>query len=201
MTLLPKTWVLTVDRHIARFEVTAKHLDELGVNWHRFDGYDNERCKLSPVMTFDLDRAGERIGSKHIAATLSHMAIWYVQLYQPDDSFIVYEYDVELAPDWRTQFNRAMKVMPDDWDVIMLGSGCRAGRETKHIAENVYEIKYPLAGHAIMYRKKALPVLIREHQRIYQPLDIAMFMQSFPLLRVYTIVEPIANQRGTPLPR
>lgn len=197
---LPKTWVLTIERQIARFDITAKHLDEMGVRWERFNGYDNLRTRLSPLQTFDLDRVGERIGPKHIAATLSHMAIWYVQLYQPDDSFIVYEYDVELVPDWREQFERAMSVMPDDWDVAFLGSGCRTGRETKHIAENVYEIRYPLAGHALMYRKKALPTLIREHQRISMPLDIAMYHQSFPMLRVYTVVEPIALQRGTPLP-
>lgn len=197
---LPKTWVLTVERPIARFDATAKHLDERGIDWQRFDGFDNERCQLSPVLTFDLDRVGERIGKKHIAATLSHMAIWYVMLYQPDDSFIVYEYDVELVPEFQEQFDRAMSVMPEDWDVIFLGSGCRTGRETIHIAENVYEIKYPLAGHGMMYRKKALPTLIREQQSIYQPLDIALFYQAFPLLRVYTIVEPIVNQRGTPLP-
>lgn len=197
---LPKVWVLTVDRKIARFDVTIKHLNEQGIKWELFLGFDNERTKLTPVMTFDLDRAGERIGPKHIAATLSHMAIWYVQLYQPDDSFIVFEYDVELVSDWRSCYEEAMSVMPDDWDVVMLGSGCREGRETRHVAMNVYEVKYPLAGHAIMYRKKALPLLIREHQRIYQPLDIAMFFQSFPQLRVYTVVPPIANQRGTPLP-
>lgn len=197
---LPKTWVLTVERQIARFDVTAQHLTERGIEWERFNGFDNEKCELSPIRTFDMDRAGERIGKKHIAATLSHMAIWYVMLYQPDDSFIVYEYDVELVPDFQEQFDRAMSVMPEDWDVIMLGSACRTGRETKHIAENVYEIKYPLAGHAMMYRKKALPTLIREHQAIYQPLDIALYTQAFPLLRVYTIVEPIAVQRGTPLP-
>lgn len=198
--MMPRTFVLTVDRQIQRFDVTAAHLDSLGVKWERFNGVDNTVCKLLPVDTFDLDRAGEKIGPKHIAATLSHYMIWKVMSYQPDDSFIVYEYDVGLVPDWQQQYDRAMSVMPDDWDVIFLGSGCRAGRETKHIAENVYEIKYPLAGHALMYRKKALPTLLREHQKISMPLDIAMFFQSFPKLRVYTIVNPIALQRGTPLP-
>lgn len=200
MIKLPRTWVLTVDRPIQRFDVTAKHLTKQGIEWERFLGFDNERTQLSPIQTFDLDRVGERIGKKHIAATLSHMAIWYVMLYQPDDLFWVLEYDVEMIPGWREQYEKAMSTMPEDWDVVMLGSGCRAGRETKHIAENVYEIKYPLAGHALMYRKKALWTLIKEHQHIYQPLDIAMYFQSFPKLRVYTIVEPIVNQRGTPLP-
>ena len=197
---LPRTFVLTVNRQIQRFDVTAKHLDDLGVKWERFNGFDNQLCRLLPVDTFDLDRAGEKIGSKHIAATLSHILIWKVMQYQPDDSFIVLEYDVEMGQDWENRFYANMEVMPDDWDVVFLGSCCCAGRETTHIDGDVYEVKYPLCGHALMYRKKALPVLLQEHQKICMPLDIALYYQSFPKLRVYTILPPIVNQRGTPLP-
>lgn len=196
---LPRTFVLTVDRPIARFDATAKHLDELGIAWERFDGFDNQLLKLSPIDTFDLDRAGERIGTKHVAASLSHYLLWKCMSMQPDDSFIVFEYDVELPPDFQDRFDAAMAVMPDDWQVIFLGSCCCAGRETKHVAGEVYEVKYPLCGHALMYRKSALPVLLKEHQRIYQPLDVALFFQSLPQLRAYTIMPPLVNQRGTPL--
>jgi hypothetical protein len=120
--------------------------------------------------------------------------------YQPDDSFIVLEYDVEMGANWLERFNTNMAVMPDDWDVIFLGSCCCKGRPTTHVDGDIYEIKYPLCGHAMMYRKKALPILLYEHQKICMPLDIALYHQSFPKLRVYTILPPIVNQRGTPLP-
>lgn len=197
---LPRTFVLTVDRPIQRFTDTAAHLNSLGIKWERFDGMDNILCRLAPVDTFDLDRVGERIGPKHIAATLSHYLVWKVMSYQDDDSFVVLEYDCRLVQDWQEQYNRAMSAVPDDWDVLMIGSCCTQGRESTHIHDNVYEVKYPLSGHAIQYRKKALPVLLREHQRIYQPLDIALFYQSFPKLRVYTVLPRIADQHGTPLP-
>lgn len=196
----PRTLVLTIDRPIQRFSETAAHLDSIGLKWERFDGIDNQLCRLSPIQTFDLDRAGERIGPKHIAATLSHWSIWKVMSYQPDESFWVLEYDVRLVPDWRQQYATAMAAMPDDWQVIFLGSCCCEGRETLHIKDNVYEVKYPLCGHAIMYRNTALPILLREHQRIYQPLDIALMFQSLPKLRTYTILPAIVTQAGTPLP-
>jgi GR25 family glycosyltransferase involved in LPS biosynthesis len=196
----PRTFVLTVDRPIARFDECAAHLDEQGIQWERFNGFDNQVCKLSPVKTFDFDRVGERIGPKHICATLSHYLVWQVMAYQSDDSFWLLEYDVRMMPDWRESYDTAMSVMPDDWDVVFLGSCCTAGRESRHIAGNVFEVKYPLCGHAIMYRRKALPVLLREHQDIYQPLDIAMMFQSLPKLRVYTILDPIVTQAGTYLP-
>lgn len=198
--MIPRTFVLTVDRPIKRFDDTAKHLDERGVKWERFNGIDNQLCRLMPMDTFDLDRVGEKIGPKHICATLSHYLVWHLMSYQQDEMFIVYEYDCRLPEDWQEQYNRAMSAVPDDWDILMLGSCCTQGRPTEHVHDNVYEVKYPLSGHAIQYRRKALPTLLREHQRIYQPLDIALFYNSFPKLRVYTVLPRIAEQHGTPLP-
>lgn len=194
---LPRTFVLTVDREIKRFNETAEHLNELGIPWERFDGIDNQLCRLNPVDTFDFDRTGDRIAPKHVAACLSHWTLWKVMSYLPENEFLVLEYDVRLADDWQEQYSRAMSVIPDDWDVLFLGSCCTAGRETTHIAENVYEVKYPLCGHAIAYRKPALSVLLREHQRIYAPLDIALYHGAFPKLRVYTVLPAIVHQHGT----
>lgn len=196
----PRTFVLTVNRRIACFDETAAHLDSIGLKWERFDGMDNQLCRLNPVDTFDLDRAGERIGPKHIAATLSHYMMWKVMLYAPEDVFWALEYDVEFVADWEHQYREAMSVLPDDWDVLFLGSCCCKGRESRHIAKNVHEVKYPLCGHAIMYRKKALPVLLQEQQKICAPLDIALMTQAFPKLRVYCLLPRMVEQRRTHLP-
>lgn len=200
MSALPKIWVLTVERPIARFEETSQHLNDLGITWERFNGVDNTRCQLLPIQTFDYDRVGEHIGPKHIAATLSHMAIWYVMLYQPDDHFIVFEYDVRVQPNFVEQYTEVTANLPDDWQVCFLGSCCTAGREQKHVKGNIFEVPMVLCGHAIMYRRSALPILIREHQKIHQPLDIAMVTQSLPLLRSYVVLPRIVEQHGTPLP-
>lgn len=197
---LPRIFVLTVDRPIKRFDDTAAHLDSLGIKWERFNGMDNQLCQLLPVQTFDIDRVGERIGPKHIAATLSHYMLWNLCSYLPEDRFLILEYDVRFPADWQDRYDRAMSVMPDDADIIFWGSCCTAGRETKHIGENVYEVRWPLCGHAIEVRKKALPVLLREHQSISMPLDISLFYNSLPKLRVYTILPALIGQHGTPLP-
>ncbi len=193
----PKTFVLTVERPIARFDATAKHLDEMGVVWERFNGMDNQLCKLSPIETFDLDRAGERIGSKHIAATLTHWACWKVCSHLPDDLFWILEYDVRMSDNWREQYAEAMANIPEDFDILFIGHCCLAGRETKHISGNIYEVKWPLCGHGLCIRKKALPTLLREHQTIRMPLDIAMYYTSLPQLKVYCMVPPLVTQHGT----
>ncbi len=196
----PRTFVLTVDREIKCFTETAQHLDEMGVEWERFNGFDNKICRLQAKDTFDLDRAGEKLEAKHVAATLSHYLVWKVMQYQPDDTFWVLEYDVRLVHDWETTYASALEWMPEDWDILFLGSCCTKGRPTTHIGGNIYEVKFPLCGHGLCYRKKALPILLREHQKINAPLDIAMFYNSLPQLKVYTALPPIVVQAGAALP-
>lgn len=204
--MIPKTFVLTVDRPIKRYEETGAHLVGEGIDFERFNGIDNQLCKLSPIETFDLDRQGEKIGPKHICATLSHYMVWKVMEHYFQyadyvcDWFWLLEYDVRMAPNWHKRYTDALNDIPADWDVVFLGSCCCEGRETKHIAGEVYQVKYPLCGHAIMYRKKALPTLLYEHQVIREPLDVAMFFRSLPKLNVYTILPPLITQAGTYLP-
>lgn len=205
----PRTFVLTVNRPIKCFDETVKHLDEIGIKWEPFIGMDNQICRLNSKDTFDLDRAGERLETKHVAATLTHYLLWKVMQYQPDDSFVALEFDVRFVDGWKKQFDKAMSFVPSDWDMVFLGSCCCKGREMKQIASadgldieesNVWEVKYPLCGHAIMYRKKALPTLLDVHQKINMPLDIAMYYNSLPKLRVYTILPRIVDQHNTFLP-
>lgn len=202
----PRTFVLTVRRPIKRFDDTVKHLDEQGIKWERFDGMDNQICRLESKDTFDLDRAGERLQAKHVAATLTHYLLWAVMAYQPDESFVALEFDVRFVEGWQERFNEAMSGLPNDWDLVYLGSCCCKDRLTYPVKNDsgyvsfLYDVRYPLCGHAIMYRKKCLETLLTIHQKINMPLDIAMFNMSLPKLRVYTILPSIVEQHNTFLP-
>lgn len=206
----PRTFVLTVRRPIKRFDDTCAHLDEIGIKYEPFYGFDNQITRLNAKDSFDIDRSGERLEAKHVAATLTHYLLWGVMQYQPDDSFVALEFDVRFVQDWEMQFDLAMAVIPNDWDLVYLGSCCCKGREMVAVfpkddgpyknMTNLYEVKYPLCGHAIMYRKKCLETLLNVHQKINMPLDIAMFNLSLPLLKVYTILPRIVEQHATFLP-
>jgi GR25 family glycosyltransferase involved in LPS biosynthesis len=189
-----------VNRHIPKFDITAAHLNSIGIRWEPFYGFDNRLFRLTPVDTFDVDRAGERIGTTHVAACMSHYMLWKVMMYLPEDIFWVLEFDAEFVPGWREQWEAAMRVLPADWDIVFIGSCCTGGKDRKHVGGNLYEVRHPLCGHAMMYRKKALPVLLDTHQRVWAPLDIAMAAESLPKLRVYTILPRIVNQIQTYIP-
>ncbi len=204
----PRTFVLTVRRDIQRFNDTVAHLDEQGIKWERFDGMDNTITRLQAKDTFDFDRAGDRLDAKHIAATLTHYLLWNMMSYQPDESFVALEFDVRFVDGWQQQFDDAMSVLPEDWDLVYLGSCCCKDRETYRVLPkdnpyektNLFDVRYPLCGHAIMYRKKCLETLLTVHQKINMPLDIAMYQMSLPKLRCYTILPRIVEQHNTFLP-
>ena len=200
--IFPRTFVLTVRRPIKRFDDTIAHLDEQGIKWERFDGMDNQITRLNAKDPFEFDRAGERLEAKHVAATLTHYLLWSMMKYQPDESFVALEFDVRMVENWKSEFEVAMKDLPDDWDLVYLGSCCCKDRETYRVgtSPNLYDVRYPLCGHAIMYRKKCLEILLTVHQKIDMPLDIAMYTRSLPLLRVYTILPRIVEQHATFLP-
>ena len=197
---IPRTFVLTIPRAQEKYEQERKHLEENGIPSEPFYGLDVERTKLLPVDTFDVDRVGDKICSRHIVAQLTHYLAWKVLSYLPGDAFWLLEYDAYFKPDWKAQYEQAMAVLPDDWDIVFLGSCCCRGRESRHIGNNLYEVKYPLCGHAVMYRKKSLAVMLDVHQKIWAPLDIALMYDSLPKLRVYTILPRLASQRNTVIP-
>jgi len=196
----PRIFILTIHSRQDKYDVTAHHLAEQGLKCEPFYGFDREICKLLPMDTFDVDRVGDHISRSHVAACLTHYLCWKVLEYIEGDAFWVLEYDAVMDAEWRKKYEPAMASLPDDWDIVFLGSCCCTGRPQKKVGEFLYEVQWPLCGHALMIRKKALPVLLTDHMKIWAPLDIAMFKTSLPKLRVYTILPSIIRQRDTAYP-
>jgi hypothetical protein len=209
----PRAFILTVRKTLPKCEATLKRLQSVGVSAEIFFGLDAAAMNLSPnnyyerngvSLGIDLKTggplAGEKIGHRPVAACLSHLMMWKVLSYMPEDSFWCLEDDVEFSVNWKEAYALAMAHLPADWDIVFIGSCCAHGRPTTDLGGGLYEVKYPLCGHALQIRKKALPILIEAHQRIWAPLDIAMFHDSLPLLKVYTVLPRMCGQKNTFIP-
>ena len=195
--VIPRTFLLTVKASQEKCNETMAHLQRRGIPAELFFAFDKFTWACIPDYTFDINKRGERIGWWQTVVCLSHYMLWKVMLHLPDDSFWALEDDVEFIDDWRQQYTIAMKHLPEDWDVVFLGSCCAQSQRKWCKGGNLYEIHYPMCNHAMMYRKKALPVLLDIHQKIWAPLDISMKYNSLPKLRAYTILPRLANQRGS----
>lgn len=196
----PRTFVLTVKRTMDKYEATRKHLEERGIKCEPFFGADSQVLKLKAVDQFNIDRLGDFIGPKHITAQFSHLMMWNAMLYCPEDSFFALEYDARFTEDWKSRYDSAIKHLPDDWDIVFIGSCCAEGRIHSHLGDGLYDVRFPLCGHALQLRKKALPILIETHTKFNMPLDIAMMYQSLPKLRVFTVLPRLVSQENTFIP-
>jgi len=189
---IPRTFVLTIKRRLPEFEAMRKALADRGIAAEPFLGMDSAITRLDHLDTFDLDAPGGKIGLKGVTLCLHYYQMWKVLSYLEGDRFWVLEDDAEFDKDWRERYDSAMAVLPDDWDVVFMGSCCTEGRPCISVGNNLYESQWPMCTHAMMYRKKALPTLLEVHEKIWAPIDIAMVTASLPKLRVYTILPRIS---------
>lgn len=132
---------------------------------------------------------------------LSHRALWAALLLLPDDAFLVVEDDARFAPDWRGRFDAAVRDVPDDWDVLYVGSCCTSGQRT-HVKGEVYEEARPQCTHAYCVRRKALLPLceLADEVGVCKPVDAMLAHHATPRLRVYTVLPRIADQYDSILP-
>jgi hypothetical protein len=126
--------------------------------------------------------------------------MWKAMSYMPEDEFWCLEDDAEFIPQWPEVYRRAVPFLPPDYDLLFIGSCCCQYAPKTEIGGGLWDVKYPMCGHAIQIRKKALPKLLEAHQHIWAPLDIAMAYDSMPHLKVYTILPRMVSQRNTTIP-
>ena len=179
------------------------HFAERGLAPQIFHGIDAAKLGIQPMFPFDDERPGpvaERVG-----CWLSHRLVWSACLLLPDDEFFILEDDARFTLDWRARLETARQHLPADWDVLFAGSGWTAKKRARRVSGQLYEFefvgKYPLCPHAVVVRRKALPVLIEtmDYAGIRIPIDIALGLYAFPKLKVFGILPRIADQWGVHL--
>lgn len=195
----PRTFVISTRSGNDRFLKAANHLDSRGISYERFIGVDWRVSGLETRFTYDYDHPGTgfKISSKLVCLSFSHYILWRALEFCEGDYFWILEDDSEWDIDWKPRYEQAFSSLPDDWDLLWIGSCCTMNRPSKKIANNVWEIKYPMCTHAYMVRKKAIPKLVQSLDKIYAPLDVALFLHAMPDLNVYTILPRLCGQFNT----
>ncbi len=181
-----------------------EHFAERGVDAQFFYGIHGPKLGVETTLTYEVDNPGTgfKIGAKPTGCWLSHRALWAALLLLPDEIFFVLEDDAEFPENWRTMVNQAVHDA-GDFDILYVGSCCTEGKPTRHIAGNVYEVKWPLCTHGYIVRRSALHVLIEtlDAARLYAPIDIALAFHSLPKLKTRVVKPRILDQFNTEIPQ
>lgn len=193
---------LHVSEDTDRLVAAVEHFRERGVKVEWLDGINAKVAGLfttHPYLNDDPKRGGHIIPQRQVGSALSHIMAWTVCRFLDDECVMIVEDDVEFAPDWKPQLAQAMAEVPADADMLYVGS-CNCDDKPKtRIKGNVWEVKWPFCTHAYIVWKKALPIMLATHRKIYAPIDLSLYFETLPHLRVYTVLPTIMLQRGTPL--
>lgn len=200
MDRVPRTFCITLRETPKRQEAAQKYFKE--INWpvEFFKGIHGESFGLKSTIPNYNKLPGREyfITQGAIGCLLSHLMLWNVLIYQPEDEFLILEDDIKLADDFSDRYKKFRKELPDDWQIVYLGHLIPGGLKEKgiiHISENVMVCK-PMCTHAYMVKKSALKILIETNQLAWSPLDIQIIERSLPKLKHYAVKDPLITQRS-----
>ena len=200
MDRVPRTFCITLRETPKRQEAAQKYFKE--INWpvEFFKGIHGESFGLKSTIPNYNKLPGREyfITQGAIGCLLSHLMLWNVLIYQPEDEFLILEDDIKLADDFSDRYKKFRKELPDDWQIVYLGHLIPGGLKEKgiiHISENVMVCK-PMCTHAYMVKKSALKILIETNQLAWSPLDIQIIERSLPKLKHYAVKDPLITQQS-----
>lgn len=197
--MIPNVHLLTLQGS-SRVADTEALLTKDCIALERFYGVNAAKMGLTTIHPYEIDHPGSNyiMPSKHVGMHLSHFLLWrHLKEYHSEPVYTVFEDDVRMVSGWQERFITSINSVPDDWDMLFLGSCCTDGKPSSHVLGNVHKVYYPLCTHAYMVSRKALPVLLETQEKSWAPIDLALNFNSFPMLKVYTVLPRIADQYDT----
>ncbi len=168
------------------------------------NGFHGEQFGLKCEHPYNRDRSKWEegnffIGHKYTGVFLSHYLAWSCAL-MLDEHTMICEDDVRFEDDWRDKLEQALKDVPPDYDFLFIGSCCVKDKSPVKIKGDVYEARYPQCLHCYIVAKKAIPFLLSSNRDCYAPIDVSLILNSFPFLKVYTLIPRLASQLNTEIP-
>jgi hypothetical protein len=197
-----RAFCLTLPELPKMMERAAAHFAERGIDGvEMVYGVNAALCGLATTNTYEKDNPGSgfRIGTKLTGIWLGWQIVWSICNALPDSHFLLFEHDAVLVPDFRERMAQALRDVPADFDWLFLAHCCAKGHPTRHVAGEVFEVKYPQCNHATVIAKKALPHILATQRRMYGPQDCTLIFDTFPALKVYTVLPRMAEQLNTDL--
>jgi hypothetical protein len=198
-----RPFVVTLQEMPEKEFAIQEHLRSVGIEAETFNGIHGVTSGLRTTFPYERDAPGSgwNIGVKPVATWLSFYMLWAALNLQPDSHFLTLEWDALFAPNWRERTEAALACVPPDFDLLYLGSCCAEDQPKTHIKGEVFEVRYPLCGHATIVAKKALPIMLSTQRKVYAPIDISLLLHTLPMLKVYTVLPRIVEQLNTQIPK
>ena len=182
-------------------EEAEKHFNARGIAVHFARGFHAQSLGVICHKPHGLNGTTDLLNSyKHVGLYLSHYMCWSILHAGDYGGGLILEADAKFPLDWHERIEKIMADAPADWDIILLGNSHTQDKERKHIKGELWEVKYPFCCHAYLVNCKALPTLLNAGRHANMNVDIMLIKHVYPLLRVYTVLPRLVEQRYMELP-
>jgi GR25 family glycosyltransferase involved in LPS biosynthesis len=142
------------------------------------------------------DRYGcTQLNSFQVTNWLAHYMAWNAVVATGREATMIVEDDARFVEDWAAKLQYSMLFeVPPDFDWLYVGSYGYDNVPRTRVCGNVYDVRYPFTTHAYVVSVAGAKKLIETQRRCYAPVDHAIIEQSFPSMKVYTLIPRLAVQ-------
>ncbi len=176
---IPPAYCITCEQTPERRPVAEKHFADAGLSVAFVQGIHGRTWGLS----------GDT------GLILSHWMLWQHCLLAGHREAIALEDDCILVDDFRQQFAAVRATLPDDWQMVFLGSLGTEDRRREPVNDLLVEVADPIGTHCYLVRDSALPILLKTNQQASLPIDLQLHTTSLPKLACYVAWPSLAAQR------
>ena len=210
-------YVLHCDELPARTAGVRAHMDARGIDATYYRGFHGKTWGLRTVLEYD---KGKVISPGHVGLNLGVWALWqHIHLGTagdhtgrrdgpgPNDPVIIFEDDVTLPELFASQLvDLEIQLRYDfpDWDLVFLGLAEVEPRVWHKVTERIGKpdsrlcrLSDPFGTHAIMLRRRALPILLDNMTAAQRNLDQQLYERVLKpgLLKWCAVLPSIVGQR------
>ena len=166
-----KTFVVHYKKLNERKDFFTKQFLDNNMNFEIVDQYDRDSISENECKIFI-----DNYSKVQIAVSLSHIYC-YKQISEKYDYGLIFEDDAVFNENFQQKLYKYISELPEDWDMLFIGSGCDLHIDQNLITNNkhIYKSKYSRCTDSYIVSKKCaksiLDYINNIKYKIYEPID------------------------------
>ena len=204
------TFVINLDRSVDRLAEMARQCQELGIPFQRFPAVDGAKVPADELERLATPTCRAFCTPSMIGCALSHMNLWRLVVERGYERVLVIEDDARLVPGFKQGLLQALRDVPPDFDVLLLGCFLLCNKDRKYAPLNravrpllklrqddrtwgsVYVPEKFAGTHCYVVSRAGAAKLLRLLPRVQGHIDMSM---DHPDVRLYAVSPDLAYQR------
>ena len=162
---LQGSFFINLDRQVDRKNYMEQQFKNNNLNCKRFSAFDKKNIDYNFLLNLKKNSKLEVIKSNEkkegsIACLLSHTYLWDKIFKLKGDTFLIFEDDCKILPNFNKKLNHYLERLPQKWDLIWLGYNNIKGKRFDNnffIPKQGFYIGHNSQQHCYLINRKSIP--------------------------------------------